>query len=656
MSYVGSSFISQPVQDELDGKVSLVSATTQSIGSALDVSGNINLTAGSEFQINGVPIGGGGSNLPTIDTLFVDGSIENFSQTDITYIIGSVISAHIALNNFYDFPAGKTKTIIAEELNGKLVLILTDGGIALSPGLSKNGQQQTFLWDGTKWTYDDNKITTRLVGWGTTPLTPPNSNTTIQSELQESGDINLLTGKKYKINAVNLEAVAETLSNKTISGSSNTILNLPISSTTGLQTALDGKVALVSATKQTIGSALDVSGNINLPTGSQYQINGVSITAGGGGGGTPGGVEGSVQYNASGAFAGESDFNYSASTNTLTLTNGTLRPSAINFNSDKIAITGNTTTTNQKSRAVAIGAEAGQTNQNVEAIAIGGGAGLLNQGIQAIAIGQSAGTAYQNSQAIAIGFSAGNEGQGFGSIAIGNFSGISYQGEKSIAIGSGAGGYSQARDSIAIGSSTLNSARYSICINATGDTLGAFNENSLVVAPIRTENDLTGLNSLFYNTISKEIVVSGTEGGGTLRPEFINFSSDKVRIGGNNDANFQNQESACIAIGYNAGLNNQATAGVAIGFHAGYSSQGQGAVALGWNAGHLFQGQNSVAIGNQAGKAFQYPNSICINATGNDLVTPGNDTCVIKPIRNETNISGFLQLYYNPTTGELVYN
>ena len=577
MSYVGSSFISQPIQDELDGKVSLVSATTQSIGSGLDVSGNINLTAGSEFQINGVPIGGGGSNLPTIDTLFVDGSIENFSQTDITYIIGSVISAHIALNNFYDFPAGKTKTIIAEELNGKLVLILTDGGIALSPGLSKNGQQQTFLWDGTKWTYDDNKITTRLVGWGTTPLTPPNSNTTIQSELQESGDINLLTGKKYKINAVNLEAVAETLSNKTISGSSNTILNLPISSTTGLQTALDGKVALVSATKQTIGSALDVSGNINLPTGSQYQINGVSITAGGGGGGTPGGVEGSVQYNASGAFAGESDFNYSASTNTLTLTNGTLRPSVINFNSDNIAISGNSAMIGQSIFAVAIGDGAGAAYQSGGAVAIGHLAGNTNQGEQCIAIGSSAG-GNQNDYSIAIGSSAGGNQYGYG-----------------IAIGSGAGG-GQNNDCIAIGRGAGGTNGQGVTAIAIGATAGA---------------NAQGVNCL--------------------------------AIGANSGSLLQKENS--IAIGYGAGQERQGA----------FNNTGNG-IAIGYEAGNTEQGTNAIAIGYKAGKFYQANQSICINATGDNLDAQTENSLFIKPIRNETNISGFLQLYYNPSTGELVYN
>ena len=242
----GSSFISQSVQSELDGKVALVSATKQTIGSALDVSGTINIPTGSEFQINGVAItaGGGGGGTPTIDTLVITNTGLTLSQTDITYIIGythNFYGATIELNS-ENLPAGKTKTIIAQELNGKIVIILDRLGNPISPNLTKNGQQQTFQWSGTDWTYDDNKITTNLLGWGGELGLPSNNNTTIQSELQESGDINLLTGKKYKINSVNLEAVAETLSNKTISGTSNTILNLPISSTTGLQTALNSCV------------------------------------------------------------------------------------------------------------------------------------------------------------------------------------------------------------------------------------------------------------------------------------------------------------------------------------------------------------------------------------------------------------------------------
>jgi hypothetical protein len=730
------------LQTALDGKVALVSATTQSIGSGLDVSGNINLTAGSEFQINGVPIGGG-SNLPTIDTLVITDTGLTLSQTDITYIIGythNFYGATIELNS-ENLPAGKTKTIIATELNGKIVIILDRLGNPISPNLTKNGQQQTFQWNGIDWTFDDNKITTNLLGWGGELGLPSNNNTTIQSELQESGDINLLTGKKYKINSVNLEAVAETLTNKTISGSSNTITNLPISSTTGLQTALDGKVALVSATKQTIGSSIDVSGNINLPTGSQYQINGVSITAGGGGG-TPGGVEGSVQYNASGAFAGDEYLKYDPSTATLTLQS--FRPDIINFNGSKVSI--------------------GAGNEF-----------YFGQGNESVAVGKFAGYNGQEGMAVAIGASAGDTAQGSGSVALGWKAGFEYQGSSSIAIGNQAG--------------LSNQYQNSICINATGAGLNTPDSNTCVVAPIRTETDLTGLNSVYYNTTTKEMV-TGVQGGGgggspagvegsvqynasgafagesdfnysastntltltdgTIRPSAINFNSEKIAITGN--STIQDQEYACVAIGSDAGKVAQAQFSVAIGFGAGNTIQGTNSVAVGRNAGYEFQsyycvamghgagresqgnsgvalgdlagavsqgsasvavgknsgelrqsfnsvaigheagkmdqkefstaigyragsedqgeytialgeqagyvrqGQNSIAIGREAGTYEQPPRTIMINASGLSLNSTTTDALFIKPIRNETDISGFLQLYYNPTTGELVYN
>jgi len=47
----------------------------------------------------------------------------------------------------------------------------------------------------------------------------------------------------------------------------------------------------------------------------------VIITASGGGGGTPGGADTQVQFNNSGAFAGDSAFTYNSGTDTLTVTN-----------------------------------------------------------------------------------------------------------------------------------------------------------------------------------------------------------------------------------------------------------------------------------------------------------------------------------------------
>ena len=582
MSYVGSSFISQPVQDELDGKVSLVSATKQTIGSALDVSGNINLPTGSQYLINGIP-----SGRETFETINITTPYVYLSQASITYIASISPSAGIPTLELPEgLYAGQTKTIW-NGLSPTRINVLDPYDDM--PDILRVQNISSYMFNGAIWHSETSSISsydidTFRLTWGTD----------YASSLTQQGNINLPTGRQYQINGINLPAVAETLSNKTISGTSNTILNLPISSTTGLQTALDGKVALVSATKQTIGSALDVSGNINLPTGSQYQINGVSITAGGGGGGTPGGVEGSVQYNASGAFAGESDFNYSASTNTLTLTNGTLRPSVINFNSDNIAIGGNSAMIGQGAFAVAIGDGAGKTSQQVGAVAIGSSAGINYQSVGAVAIGESAGQTYQGELCVAIGSSAGGN-----------------QTNRSIAIGPDAGRDGQSGFGIAIGY-RAGTAQDSNCI-AIGREAGGSN-----------------------GQLTNAIAIGATAGG----------------VG---------QEVNCLAIGANAGYLQQKENSIAIGYGAGQERQGAfnltgNGIAIGYEAGNTNQGTNAIAIGYKAGKFYQANQSICINATGDNLDAQTENALFIKPIRNETNLSGFLQLYYNPSTGELVYN
>lgn len=93
MSYAGSNFVSQAVQEEIDAeattrqnadtnlqglisglvesKVNLNSSVKQTITNALDISGNVNIIGGGEFQIDGVPIGGGGGGITanSVDTL-----------------------------------------------------------------------------------------------------------------------------------------------------------------------------------------------------------------------------------------------------------------------------------------------------------------------------------------------------------------------------------------------------------------------------------------------------------------------------------------------------------------------------------------------------------------------------------------------------------
>lgn len=121
-------------------------------------------------------------------------------------------------------------------------------------------------------------------------------------------------------------------------------------------------------------------------------------------------------------------------------------------------------------------------------------------------------------------------------------------------------------------------------------------------------------------------------------------------------AGSRDQGWSAIAVGWNAGMTGQGQDAVAIGHRAGQESQQLDAIAVGVGAGEFNQGHDSVALGRRAGRHDQAPNSIAINATGRELENKNPGTTVIKPLRVVKHIEpGFVPVYYNPATGELVY-
>jgi hypothetical protein len=134
----------------------------------------------------------------------------------------------------------------------------------------------------------------------------------------------------------------------------------------------------------------------------------------------------------------------------------------------------------------------------------------------------------------------------------------------------------------------------------------------------------------------------------------INQSEYAVAVGYGAGANTQGW--GAVAMGWNAGLNNQTKDAVAIGHRAGQDNQELDAIAIGVGSGEFNQGHHAIAVGRRAGRNNQAPNSIVLNASGQELENRNPGTTVIKPLRVVKHAEpGFVPVYYNPESGELVY-
>ncbi|CAB5207023.1 Collagen triple helix repeat [uncultured Caudovirales phage] len=218
-----------------------------------------------------------------------------------------------------------------------------------------------------------------------------------------------------------------------------------------------------------------------------------------------------------------------------------------------------------------------------------------------IALGQKAGLTNQStSSSIAFGVEAGQLNQESYTVAIGFRAGNAYQEPQAIAIGQYAGLDSQSTSSIAIGTYAGYDQLGPLAI-AIGERAGA-------------------------NNASKASVAIGTEAG-------------SVDLGARG-----------IAIGMEANANQKFT-----------TQNGDFTIALGYGAGFYGQDDSAIAIGLRAGVSpggtiRQPAGSIVISTT--ELQAPATNTFVVKPVRKITSAtlpSGFLNMAYNPTTGEIIY-
>lgn len=299
---------------------------------------------------------------------------------------------------------------------------------------------------------------------------------------------------------------------------------------------------------------------------------------------------------------------------------------------------------------ISIGANAGHTCQQGNSIAIGLCAGLINQGTSqvgvvgyATAVGSWAGKYNQHSMSVAIGAEAGTWNQSARTVAIGQGAGELCQSVNAVAVGWGAGGIFQGCGSIAIG-------------YEAGDTFSAAtNTNAAVVAGNTTVSLLgttTGTFATGMKINSNFSYTTPTIGSGLT---IVTVNAANLIL----SAAPTVTSSVPIIASYG-----QANGAIAIGAVSGKENQGVNAVAIGGGAGSTSQGGASIAIGHFAGQLNQANNSIILNATGAALNQTTANTYTVKPVRSVTATvsaptvsppAGFLQVGYNPTTGEFIY-
>ena len=113
---------------------------------------------------------------------------------------------------------------------------------------------------------------------------------------------------------------------------------------------------------------------------------------------------------------------------------------------------------------------------------------------------------------------------------------------------------------------------------------------------------------------------------------------------------------ASINIGHVAGRTFPKEYSINIGSGAGYGGTSIQAVNIGRAAGNSIAGTSSINLGALANQynGTTHNQAIVINATGVNVPSVGNDTLVVKPIRNATGVAN--ALFYDATSGEITYD
>lgn len=248
-----------------------------------------------------VPTGGGGVTVSTINSITTTNPVQINTTAPHNLIDGNTVNI-----------SGVTGTV---ELNG-------------------NNYYVDVISPDTFDLYTDYGLTSSVAGAGFTPyvsggVVVPGSTTPSLLQLTDTPSTYSGAGKYLKINPSNDGVEFDSLTtDDIIEGSSNKFFN---GKTT--DDLPEGYASLyLSATNLgtfSIDTLLDVktTGAGHVPTDGQALVYDASMghwmpgTVSGGGSGTPGGSSTQVQYNQAGAFAGDADFTYDSTTDTLSVQN-----------------------------------------------------------------------------------------------------------------------------------------------------------------------------------------------------------------------------------------------------------------------------------------------------------------------------------------------
>ena len=213
-------------------------------------------------------------------------------------------------------------------------------------------------------------------------------------------------------------------------------------------------------------------------------------------------------------------------------------------------------------------------------------------------------------------------------------------------LNAGASLTSGATDNILLGKNTgqsLTTGDNNICLGPNSGTQTNTSVNSLIsIGPSSAGTGSGGNNS---------ISIGGQAG-------YQNVASGSINIGpeaGKHYASSTTDGVNAINIGNGSGRNQSKQYSVNIGYQSGYSNNSINAINIGRCAGYARSGNSSINLGTFSNETngTTHNQAIVINATGANVPSVGNDTFVVKPIRNATGSSA---LFYDSSSGEITYD